>query len=233
MKNPLAIIQMGLDYLTREHGQKNPATRGVLEDMADAVKRADAIVRELLDLSKPTVGKFAPENPNEVIDAALGMTRLEFDRCGVGVVRDFCTERVAVQMDRAKISQVMVNVFTNACHAMRSGGTLTVRTRTRTIGTEEMRREAGSRRSLRFHPGDLVLELDVEDTGPGVESEDTSILFAPFFTTKPAGEGTGLGLTVARNIVDAHGGTIKLRNRAEGGLRVTMQFKVSNSGEEK
>ena len=66
--------------------------------------------------------------------AALGMTRLEFDRCGVGVVRDFCTERVAVQMDRAKISQVMVNVFTNACHAMRSGGTLLIDTRDLTLG---------------------------------------------------------------------------------------------------
>jgi signal transduction histidine kinase len=66
--------------------------------------------------------------------------------------------------------------------------------------------------------------VHVDDTGHGIKPENASRLFEPFFTTKPPGQGTGLGLAMARRIMEIHGGTIRLTNRAEGGARVALQF---------
>ena len=226
VKNPLAIIQMGLDYLTRQCGEGDAATRGVLEDMTDAVRRSDAIVRDLLNLSKPGALALQSENPHAVIEGVLALVRHEITQRRVAVVREFCKGETGVVFDRAKITQVLVNLCTNACHAMNEGGILTIRTRERAIAPDEFQRAAGSRQGILFHPGDSVFEVEIDDTGPGISDQHLDKLFVPFFTTKPAGTGTGLGLTVARNIIESHGGAIRLRNRPEGGLRVTLHFKL-------
>ncbi len=70
--------------------------------------------------------------------------------------------------------------------------------------------------------GSPALTVEIDDTGPGIPDAYLTQAFDPFFTTKPAGQGTGLGLCVARQIIQLHGGTIELRNRAEGGARVTI-----------
>ena len=226
VKNPLAIIQMGLDYLTRQCSEGDAATRGVLEDMTDAVRRSDAIVRDLLNLSKPGALALQPENPHAVIEGVLALVRHEITQRRVAVVREFCDREAGVLFDRAKITQVLVNLCTNACHAMNDGGILTIRTRERAIAPDEFQRGAGSRQGILFHPGESVFEVEIDDTGPGISDQHLDKLFVPFFTTKPAGTGTGLGLTVARNIIESHGGSIRLRNRPEGGLRVTLHFKL-------
>jgi signal transduction histidine kinase len=67
----------------------------------------------------------------------------------------------------------------------------------------------------------------IEDNGPGIASEHLPQIFEPFFTTKPAGQGTGLGLSVARQIVDMHGGVLDIRNRHGGGVSATLILKTA------
>ena len=76
--------------------------------------------------------------------------------------------------------------------------------------------------------GETAVVVEVEDTGPGIDQSKVEKVFDPFFTTKPVGQGTGLGLSVSRNIVELHGGSIVLHNRASGGASALLIFKISD-----
>ena len=109
---------------------------------------------------------------------------------------------------------------------MPHGGGVLVRTGTKVLGAEDVSFDAGDRSGARFRTGEKVVQVDVEDTGGGVASEHLDKLFEPFFSTKPTGQGMGLGLTVAKKMVELHQGTIAVRNRAGGGVAVTLRFKI-------
>jgi signal transduction histidine kinase len=144
----------------------------------------------------------------------------------IRVVKELAPDMPQAWIDRNKIKQVLVNVFTNAIHAMPDGGTLTLRTQARELRRHEIDPDFGSRIADRFREGDRVAVLEVLDTGRGISSEKLSRIFDPFFTTKPTGKGTGLGLTVTKKIVELHGGTLDVRNRKEGGVLVTVVLKL-------
>jgi PAS domain S-box-containing protein len=216
VKNPLATILGGVDFLS-DRRDATLSDREVLREMRRAVERANEVVVGLLDFSAPHDFELESEHLNAVIEEALRFVKHQIDRGRVTVVKDLETALPRVRIDRRKISQVLVNIFLNAIQAMPAGGTLTVRTFARVPG----RIDRGSRgRSYLGSPGEIVTVI--EDTGTGLPEETIRKVFEPFFTTKPTGEGTGLGLTVCRAIVEMHGGTIEIRNREEGGARVTI-----------
>jgi two-component system NtrC family sensor kinase len=206
VKNPLMTLTMVADYLAQivPAGERDAAS--MLQDMRDAIQRANRVISELLEFSRPGKLTLKPEDLHAVVDRALSLVKLELTRHHVDVVRQFAASLPALPMDKNKIEQVLVNIFMNALQAMPDGGTLTIRT-------------SGPPVDKTSAPG-IVMEID--DTGPGIPDAYLSRVFDPFFTTKAAGQGTGLGLCVARQIVQLHGGAIELRNRAEGGARVTI-----------
>ncbi|MEA3413482.1 MAG: response regulator [Pseudomonadota bacterium] len=227
VKNPLAIIQMGIDYL--KVAQRSPGDPGsqVLADMEDAVARADRVIRGLLNLSREQVARTAPADLNEVIDKSLGMVRHELTQHNISLDTDLQPGPATTLLDVPKIEQVLINLFMNAVHAIGRDGLLHVSTRTVDL-TEEVVYEAGIGNV--FGAGDRALVLEITDTGTGIPEAELERVFDPFFTTKPVGKGTGLGLSVTRTIIEMHRGAIELRNRSrQTGVRVTIYLQTHES----
>jgi signal transduction histidine kinase len=222
VKNPLAVVRMGVEFL-RAHLEKDETGLEVIREIADAVRRADSVIRELLDFSAPKKLALAETDLNQLIENALQLVRGE--RTGeVQVIREFQRDLPHIRLDPEKINQVFVNLLTNALHAMDNGGMLTVRTYAKQL--TGVGSNISDSRSESFRVGETLVVAEIDDTGAGIPEDKLNKIFDPFFTTKPTGKGTGLGLSVVKTIIDLHGATIDLRNLPEGGARVTLMFRV-------
>jgi PAS domain S-box-containing protein len=226
VKNPLAILNMGIDYMSKNLVSPDENIAQILNDMNDALKRADSIILGLLDFSAPGALKLAPEDVSALLDGSVALVRHEMSSAAIVLNRCLATDLPPARVDRNKLKQAFVNVLTNAVHAVPHGGTVTVRTYARELKPGEVAHDAGSRFADRFRAGETVVVVEVEDTGPGIPRDKLGKIFDPFFTTKPAGKGTGLGLTVTKKIIELHGGIIDIGNRAEGGALVTIVLKA-------
>ena len=226
VKNPLQTILMGLAYLSRNTTGDDRNIPMVLGDMRDAVKRADAIVRDLLYLSAARQLDIKAENVNEVIEHSLALVNYELTCARISVVRELAAP-VFVPLDKAKLEQVFINLFMNAIHAMAQGGILTVSTAANRWGEMAPTPE---RISDRFNADDLIVAIQIRDTGVGIPEEKLSKIFEPFFTTKPTGIGTGLGLPITKQIIELHGGHIDIQSACNGGVKVRLMLKAENGG---
>lgn len=224
VKNPLAVILMGTEYLTKRLADVDGTTQSVLRDMSEAVKRADRVIKGLLDFSASRELEVGPQALQPIIGQALLLVKHELMRGRVTAVARVAKDLPPLALDQQKIEQVFVNLFTNAVHAMPEGGTLTVTTAVTRCA--EVGHGVGRRATDRFRVGEEAVTVTVEDTGAGIPADKLPKIFDPFFTTKPPGEGTGLGLTVTQKIIELHGGTIAVANRPEGGVRVTMLLPI-------
>jgi PAS domain S-box-containing protein len=227
VKNPLAIISMGVEFLSGKYGA-DATTATVLKELGDAVTRADTVIKGLLDFSLPRQVELQPNDINDIIRAALTLVRGEM-RGELHRVELDLDDIPLVEVDRVKLSQVFVNLFTNALQAMATGGTLSVRTRVAQM--TGFGANVGGELSQIFQAGDYIVVAEVSDTGPGLPPEVLAHVFEPFFTTKPTGKGAGLGMSVVKSIMNLQRGTVSVRNRDEGGAIVTLSFKCPNPHE--
>lgn len=222
VKNPLQTILMGLAYLSKKEPREDETIVMTLNDMRDAVRRADAIVRDLLYLSAARQIEMKLQNLNAVLERSLAFVNYDLIRSRVLIVRDLERELPAVRLDEAKMEQVFINLFMNAIHAMPAGGQLVLRTHAKVWERDELTDPLASK----FQSGDRVVVVEVEDTGSGIPREKLQRVFEPFFTTKPNGIGTGLGLPISKQIVDLHGGTIQLSPGTRRGAKATIILKT-------
>jgi signal transduction histidine kinase len=210
VKNPLAVIQLGVDYLTNT--MKADTGRDAVEtiqEMADAVQRADTVIKGLLNFSRSEKLALVPMDLNSVIEESLVLVRHEFTKHNISLEKNLAGGLPPVGLDQGKVKQVFINMFMNAIQAMGSDGSLSVKTS--------------------VHPADKRVMVKIEDTGSGIPEDKLDKLFEPFFTTKPVGSGTGLGLSVSKNIIELHGGTIRIENRTDArGVAVTITFPIPN-----
>jgi signal transduction histidine kinase len=215
VKNPLAIIQMGSDYLAQVLSSDDTA-REVLNDIDDAVRRADTVVKGLLDFSHSDDLVLKPGNVNEITAESLRLVAHEMRQRNIEVSEDLAAGNFEIDVDANKLQQVLINVLMNAAHAIDRDGNIWI--------SCEIRQFDGNVETKAFKAGDRVLAVRIRDSGPGISDVDQAKLFDPFFTTKPVGEGTGLGLSVSRNIIELHRGALDIRNAPEGGAMVTLYF---------
>jgi signal transduction histidine kinase len=155
-------------------------------------------------------------------------------RCGVKSSVSLGKKLPRVRIDPTKLEQVFINIFMNASQAMSGGGTLAVRTYARKLGRSMTIPHHHLKLKSPFRAGDTVVVAEIDDSGSGIPEEILSKIFDPFFTTKPTGVGTGLGLSVVKNIIELHGGVIDISNLRDGGVRATIILKaVLSSRKEK
>jgi signal transduction histidine kinase len=173
------------------------------------VQRADTVIKGLLNFSRSEKLALIPMDLNSVIEESLVLVRHEFTKHNISLEKNLAAGLPQVGLDQGKVKQVFINMFMNAIQAMGSDGSLTVKTSVR--------------------PADKSVWVQIEDTGSGIPEDKLDKLFEPFFTTKPVGSGTGLGLSVSKNIIELHGGTIKIQNRTDvRGVAVTITLPIPN-----
>lgn len=220
VKNPLAIAQLGLDYLEQVAGADDVSCQ-VLTDMQQALARADTVVHGLLELSREHDLALRPGAINDALHNSLQLVRHELTRRQIGVCISLADDIPERPIDADKLQQAFLNLLINAMHAMARGGTLMIHSSLCALPSHELGPHA---RDAGFLAGDPVIRIAIEDTGSGIDPGDLDRLFDPYFTTKRQGEGTGLGLSVTHNIVRLHGGSVELFNRAAGGACALVLF---------
>jgi len=218
---------MGVAFLQKALGRTDDVVTSVVDDIERAVKRADTVIRGLLDFASFKQLNLTTENLNTAVNQALMLVRHECTKAKVDVVHELAEGLPPVAIDRNKIEQVLINAFVNACHAMPSGGTLTVRTRAQSLA--ERGNGIGHRTEDAFNIGETAVVLEVDDSGTGIPEDKLSKVFDPFFTTKLPGQGTGLGLSVCKSIIEMHKGLISIGNRPEGGARLRVLLHAADA----
>jgi len=225
VKNPLATLQMCVDYISNMLDLSDPRLREVLRDMNDAVGRADQIITTGLDFSGNHNLQKKKEDLHQVIERAIRLLAHELGKHPITLIKEFEGGIPPVLVDAAKLVQVLVNVMTNAIHAMDGEdgeSVLCVQTRLRRIRTGDIPRDEGSRQATQLRAGEDAVAIELLDTGAGIPADKLDKVFDPFFTTKPTGKGTGLGLTVTKKIIEMHSGHIQIENRKPKGTRVVI-----------
>ena len=227
VKNPLAVIQMGLDFLGNRLRGAGDDIESTLNLMHEAVERADSVIHDMLDFSRSDDRRIESCDVNEIVHCVVRMLKHEIDRRKIALRLELSAVPLRTQCDPTGMEQVLINIVTNALQAMDKGQALTVRTKSAQAGA--IPRDAGLREMNLMRAGDEVVVIEVQDQGPGIAEGNLGRIFEPFFTTKPTGEGTGLGLSVCKRIVELHRGQLLVANvKAPRGLLVSIVLKAGN-----
>ncbi len=228
VKNPLAMIGMGLELLARHLPPEDLKATETIARMKRGIDRAKKIVRGLVDYSSDRRLEFHPWDPNKLVADALDLVEYQLREGGIRIDFQPAGGLPEVDVDQTKIEQVLVNLFINAMHSMDGDGALTIRTEL--VSMDNVSPDEGNRLRDRLRQGDRMVLITVADTGKGIPEEVLGKLFDPFFTTKATGIGTGLGLTVSRKIAELHGGDLVIANRKDrSGAIATLMLKVDKT----
>ena len=229
VKNPLAIMQMSIDYLK---GEDNDETiESILNDMNDAVIRADTVIKGLLDFSREKELQVVNGSINDVIENSLKLVGHELRQRSIKVNTSLASNLPDIGLDKNRLQQVFINLFMNSAHAIDNSGELEVISKLSVLNDPWLIENSEGK----FSAGQNVVAIDVLDTGCGLDKKVENNVFDPFFTTKAVGEGTGLGLSVSRTIIGLHNGMIAMRNRTDGekqGVEIKILFALTGESNE-
>jgi len=213
--NILAVIMGYNDLIMSDLGPDSPL-RKYTEEIRHASERAAGLARQLLVFSRKQMGPPVVLDVNDAVkDLDKMLRQLIDDNIELAFVPGKQTGRI--KADSGYVGQVLMNLVVNARDAMPDGGKLTIATNNVTLDKNYTRSHTGA------IPGDYVM-LSVSDTGTGMTDEVKTHLFEAFFTTKPKGKGTGLGLTTCQTIVQQSGGHIGVYSEIGNGTTFKVYF---------
>ena len=185
--------------------------REVLQNVADDGKRASAVIQRIRGLMKKRPMQTAPLRLNAVIQEVIALVLGELRRHHVSLRTELADDLAPVLGDRVQLQQVVLNLLMNSIEAMNE--------------VDERSRELLVQ-SRRGAPGSIVVA--VSDSGPGLGPGDPDVIFNAFYTTKPSG--MGMGLSVSRSIVEAHGGRLWATSEESGGARLQFSLPTIDEG---
>lgn len=208
INNPIAVIQGNLDVAREILGPAAEPVRHELRLIDEQVRRIHLLTSRLLQFVRPEAfaGHIERLDAGEVATSCVDLIRHMMKGPPIGIELD-CQATRCVRISRGELQQVVVNLLTNAIHAMPEGGTLTIATRDR-------------------EPHGVTLH--VRDTGHGIRAEDVPNVFNPFFTTRKQ-QGTGLGLSISYALVEQYGGRITVRSTVGQGAEFIVWLREDGS----
>ncbi len=207
VRNPLAAIRYGVQYLIEQIPPTNEKINNVLNNIVDSVDRANLIIKDLLDYSSLSEIKRDKCSLNDLVVKSLALVNHEIEKKEIDIVKRFDHKLPEINIDRNRIEQVMINILLNAVSAVDQFGKLTIET---------------------FRDGNNIYIVLI-DNGKGIKEADVDKIFDPFFTTRRAKGGVGLGLSVCRNIMDIHNADIVINNHSDGGVEAKLIFPLNDS----
>lgn len=208
LNNPLTAI-LGVSDLLVERAPDDSARRQ-LQLIHKQARKAAELVQGLLMFSRPSMRQNQRVRILELIDRAIGLQRTEMENRRIAVTVDAPEDLPLVEADPQHMTQVFVNLLSNAAQAIASA------------------REHG-RIFVRVKTLEKQQEILIDDDGPGIPSDIRSKVFDPFFTTHRTSGGSGLGLTICLVIVKEHGGTIEVQTSPAGGARFRILLPSANA----
>src|SRR5271165_1726513 len=203
IRNPLAGIAGVIEIVGRDL-PPNSAARSVIKDAKEEALQINRILTDLLETARPKPPQFQLKDLGGTAEHAVMFARQQAITKNIRVELDKGEDIPLVDHDPNQMNQVLLNLLLNAIQAMDKAGSIYVTLR---------------------HDKEFVL-VTVADQGKGIPPEVLPNIFRPFFTTK--GHGTGLGLSLARRIVEAHGGTITVRSEVGKGAQFTLRLPIAH-----
>ncbi|MEZ4402919.1 MAG: ATP-binding protein [Kofleriaceae bacterium] len=207
LNNPLTSISIYADYLERKHAAAggDPADHEKLVRISQSASRIQRFARELVQYAKPVGDEVDVIDLNAVVRQSASFCEHLFDASGVALTLALDEQLPPLTAIPGQLEQVLINLITNAAHAVEGG-------------------PAGAVEVSTYVDAPDRVAVAVADNGPGVAADERARIFEPFFTTKVDGKGTGLGLPIARNIVEQHRGEIRVEDAAAGGARFVVSL---------
>jgi signal transduction histidine kinase len=213
LNNPLTSILVYASQLSVSMGEQATSDAEDLERVRRITESAERVLkftRDLVAYARPAAEPQEFKGLHEVLERALFFCDHEFASRGIQVERAYPSDLLPLRGAADQLTQVFVNLFTNAAHAMSArGGRLRV----------EARSDAA----------DEQVTVEVSDTGIGITAEQLPHIFEPFYTTKSNGQGSGLGLAIVHDIVTAHGGSIGVESGPNGGTSFRVRLPLVTS----
>ena len=204
IRNPLTSVKMRLFSMGRTL-DLSPTHQEDFEVIAEEIRHIDTIVANFLEFSRPPKLMMQKVSPSDVVDMALQLLRHRLESYNVEVQLKRSRPLPEVWADPDQLKEVLVNLLTNACEAMKGGGSIVIQE------GETFLQSIGQ-----------VVTIQVSDNGPGIPESVQDKIFQPFFTTKE--EGTGLGLSIATRILGEHGGWLDLDSQEGRGTTFTINL---------
>jgi two-component system NtrC family sensor kinase len=210
LNNPLQGI-VTYSHLLLESTAPDDACRSNLEKIVTQANRCGNIVRGLLDFSRQRKSNKTLYDVNKVLRQCVSLLENQVLFHNIEMESTLAADLPMTVLDPSQLERVFMNIIINAAEAMEGKGRLVMATK--------------------YDPGTEHIEIMFSDTGPGISQENLKRVFSPFFTTKDAGHGVGLGLAISYGIVKDHNGDIRVENPPGGGAKFVVRLPVTSEGE--